>query len=318
MASEPYLIPAVPTTVRGQITLPGSKSIALRQLAIAALTDGVTTLHGVPPCDDTDAMLDCLRALGVEVSISQDRITVDGPMERTGDVQLHARMSGASTRLLIGLASLRSGTTHIDGHPSLQARTNAPLLEVLAAHGCTIQSNAGCLPLSITGPVAAPAEIVIDGSLSSQYITALLIASPAFATEPRQCIRISGTLVSRPYIDITLNEMRKRGVQAEWISDQILQVTGGDYQAGQVQVEGDATAATYFAALATLHHGDITLTNLGSNTCQGDYRFMQIMEQLGATVERNPGATRIVGPPTPAPLPDIDMTDMPDAARITC
>ena len=114
-----------------QVTLPGSKSIALRQLAIAALTNEPTYLKGVPKCDDTAAMLDCLSHLGVAIQGSHDELVLHGPMNLTDDVILDARMSGASARLLIGLAALRSGSTTIDGPASLQARTNRPLFDTL-------------------------------------------------------------------------------------------------------------------------------------------------------------------------------------------
>lgn len=313
MNGEPYLIPPVTNTVQGEITLPGSKSIALRQIAMAALSEGTTRISGIPPCDDTDAMLDCVRALGVSVSISANEVVIEGSIDRTGDVRLDARMSGASTRLLIGLAALRSGTTRIDGHPSLRVRTNTPLFKVLEEHGCTVTSADGGLPATIKGPIAPPDTLTIDGSLSSQYITALLVAAPYFATD-QQHISISGSLVSKPYIDITLNEMAKRGIDACWKSESVLEVPAGYYLPGDALVEGDATAASYFAALATLHGGDITLTNLGANTCQGDYQFMEIMQRLGARIERTYSSTRILGPEQLQPLPQIDMNPMPDAA----
>ena len=313
MTGEPFLIPPVTNTVHGEITLPGSKSIALRQIAMAALSEGATRIFGIPPCDDTDAMLDCVRALGLSVSTSATEVVIEGAMDRTSDVRLDARMSGASTRLLIGLAALRSGTTHIDGHPSLRVRTNTPLFNVLEEHGCSITSADGGLPATIKGPIAPPETLAIDGSLSSQYITALLVAAPYFANG-QQRISITGSLVSKPYIDITLNEMAKRGIEANWQSASVLQVPAGDYLSGDAVVEGDATAASYFAALATLHGGDVTLTNLGANTCQGDYQFMEIMQQLGARVERTDNTTRIVGPEHLQPLAEIDMNPMPDAA----
>ncbi len=314
-----YLIPAIERPFQASITLPGSKSIALRQLAIAAVTEGETRIRGVPPCDDADAMLDCVAKLGARVEQTGTEVVVVGPMNYDRDVVLNARMSGASTRLLLGLAALREGRTTIDGHSSLRARTNAPLLDVLAQHGCKVKSTEGCLPVTIQGPIHPPTQMHIDGSLSSQYVTALLVTAPLLAqTQGRlrhtQTIVIDGDLVSRPYIDITLNEMAKRGIQAHWVDEQTLEVTRGAYTPGSVQVEGDATAATYFAALATLHKSEVTLTNLGADSKQGDYGFLSIMEQLGATVTREADATLIRGPEQIQPLPVLDMTEMPDAA----
>lgn len=261
-------------------------------------------------------MLDCLAALGCAVETLDDGSTrVDGPMDMQSDVSLNARMSGASTRLLLGLAALRSGCTEIDGHSSLRVRTNAPLYEVLRRYGCRVDSEDGGLPVSIQGPIKIGAgqnePMIIDGSLSSQYITALLIVAPLFGGTQR--IEISGDLVSRPYIDISLNEMRKRGANASWKSRRVLEIASNPYRSGTYQVEGDATAATYFAGLATLHGAEVTLDNLGTSTRQGDYEFMQIMASLGAELEAQKNTTTIKGKGL-TPLAPIDMTEMPDAA----
>ena len=313
-ATQPFLIEKLTAPFDTDITLPGSKSIALRQLAIAALCSGSTQLTGVPECDDSAAMIDCLEALGANVTNVAGVVTVTGPIDLSNTaVHLDARMSGASTRLLLGLAALRQGDTTIDGHASLRARTNKPLLDLLSQQGCTIESDNGCLPVKISGPINPATHLSIDGSLSSQYVTALLIAAPGYRKTGNQIIEIHGEAVSRPYIDITINEMRKRGVKVKWLDDNHLEVMSAPYQAGSVAVEGDATAATYFAALATLHNSRVTITNLGQDSRQGDYAFFNIMEQLGATVERGDN-TAISGPAMLAELPKIDMQAMPDAA----
>ena len=313
--ASPFLVPKINSAFDIEITLPGSKSIALRQLAIAALCDGTTQIKGIPECDDSAAMLECLQRLGAQVTKHAEHIAITGPIDlSTRSVTLDARMSGASTRLLLGLAALREGDTQIDGHVSLRARTNQPLLDLLAAQGCVIESVDGCLPVTVRGSMRPQTVLQIDGSLSSQYITALLIAAPRYITDQPQIIEITGDLVSKPYIDITLNEMRKRGVSAQWQSERRLQVEPGAYQAGTVSVEGDATAATYFAALATLHSSRVTLTNLGVESRQGDYEFLQVMEKLGASVQRAATTTQIIGPARISELARVDMQAMPDAA----
>ena len=342
-----YLIPKIENPFNTSVVLPGSKSIALRQLAMAALCEGESTVRGVPVCDDTAAMLDCLSALGLQISKNQDgSILLNGPMDMHADVVLNARMSGASTRLLIGLAALRHGQTTIDGHPSLQARTNEPLFEVLRAHGVDVESSSGGLPATLRGPMHAKDDIHIDGSLSSQYISAILLIAPLLAKElakditensdslttpsnrpsvnppirGKVTVNIDGQLVSRPYVDITLNEMSKRGAQAQWATSDNVQtstqihITDQQYANGEYLVEGDATAATYFAALATLHNSTLTFTNLGHTTKQGDYAFLEVMQQLGAEVDRHENSTTIRGPKNIESLDAIDMTTMPDAA----
>ncbi|MDB2415881.1 3-phosphoshikimate 1-carboxyvinyltransferase [Pseudomonadales bacterium] len=316
-SSHSFAIASLSRGFEASITLPGSKSIALRQLAISALVDGVSHIKGIPACDDTDAMIDCLSALGVSIERTGNDVTVQGPMD-FGDtpVSLNPRMSGASTRLLIALAALRSGVTSIDGHPSLQIRTNQPLFEVLSRHGCEISSDEGTLPADIRGPIQVQDTLEIDGSLSSQYITALMLIAPVLAQRQgrdEQSLHITGDLVSRPYLEITRNEMDKRRVPCDWIDKKTLSIPSIEYQAGDYLVEGDASAASYFLALATLHGGTITLTNLDATSVQGDYGFCDVMEALGSTVERQ-GRTRISGPGTLSPLSVIDMQEMPDVA----
>ena len=316
-----FQIPRITQPFDTSISLPGSKSIALRQIAIAALTDGITCLQGIPQCDDADAMLECVQRLGAQVEStdgaksdqSSDSIIIRGPIDLHRDVRLDARMSGASTRLLIGLAALRNGTTHIDGHPSLQRRTNAPLLDLLRRCGCQVEGDGG-LPVTIRGPLQTQTRLEIDGSLSSQYITALLIIAPWMQQDGPVQISISGALVSRPYLDITRNEMQKRGITASWRDARTLVVEPGVYAGGTVVIEGDATAASYFAGLATIHGGRVTLDNLGRTTHQGDYAFVDVMEALGASIASDADTTTITGPHHLQSLEQVDMVSMPDAA----
>lgn len=316
-----FPIPQLRTPEPSSIELPGSKSIALRQLAISALVEGTSHLSGMPPCDDIDAMLDCLERLGVGVEQTRRNnrldLRIQGPMDRLADVHLDARMSGASTRLLIGLAALRKGTTTIDGHPSLRVRTNQPLFDTLIANGCSVVSADGGLPATIQGPLVPPPVLSVDGSISSQYITALLIASPLMlemSSREQQIIQITGQLVSKPYLDITLAEMSKRGAKVAWQGADQICVKRQGYNSADLHIEGDATAASYFLALATVHHSTVTLTNLSDNTHQGDFAFTRVMQELGAKVMCHAGTTTITGPAQLRALAPQDMTSMPDAA----
>ena len=317
MDNNQYLIPKIVKPFNVDLELPGSKSIALRQLAISALTEGTTILEGVPSCDDTEAMLECLERLGLRISQSNTTITLIGPMNLVDDVAINPRMSGASTRLLIALAALRSGETLIDGHDSLRARTNLPLVNTLQKLGCQIDSSDGHLPLAVRGPIRQTRSVSIDGSLSSQYITALLLISCGVAGDQAifEEITIEGELVSKPYIDITVTEMSKRGVSARWEGTRSISIdTTRSYEASKITIEGDATAASYGASLACIHRGQVKFTNLGSNTHQGDYRFFEVLERLGAEVTRDPTSTLISGPSRLVPFKSIDMQDMPDVA----
>ena len=317
MKSNQYLIPIIKSSFDVDIELPGSKSIALRQLAMSALTKGTSTLQGIPICDDTAAMLDCLERMGLSITQNNTTIQITGPMNLIDHVEINPRMSGASTRLLIALAALRSGKTTIDGHESLRARTNLPLLNTLEELGCQVDSFDGYLPLSIQGPIKPTTSVSIDGSLSSQYISALLLISCGLHDDQATCeeITIDGTLVSKPYVDITIDEMKKRGVKPQWENSRTIKIhRDSHYKAVNLAIEGDATAASYAASLACLHKSKVKFTNLGSNTRQGDYRFFEILEMLGAEVTRNITSTSINGPERLTSFKCIDMQTMPDVA----
>jgi len=312
--TTPYQIPPLTKKFDTQVTLPGSKSIALRQLAISALVDGKTVLSGIPECDDIDAMIECLGTLGVRIQRTKNELEISGPIDLSDKtISINTRMSGASTRILIGLAALREGVTRIDGDESLRKRTNEPLLKTLEQMGSIVKREGVGLPVEISGPVMSP-ELEIAGNISSQYVTALLLISPFLNQEESVAIKIKGDLVSKPYIDITLNEMRKRGLQVGWIGSRDLVVEPGSYSDGAYSIEGDATAASYFSALATIHNSSVNFPNLGRNTVQGDYFFFEVMEQLGAKIERAEQYTRVSGSIQLQSLGDLDMNNHPDVA----
>ncbi len=315
MQDNRYLVPKITEPFDVTIALPGSKSIALRQMAMCAMTKGKTILQGIPICDDSLAMADCLENLGLSLKINSDIMEITGPMNLDDPVILDARMSGASARLLIALAALRSGTTQIDGHESLRARTNQPLIVALQNAGCKIKSSGGHLPLLIEGPINPMSPLVIDGSISSQYVTALLVIAVGLGKPISDQIVIEGDLVSKPYIDITLNEMQKRGIRAHWEDNRTIGIdTRAGYQGKTIQVEGDATAATYAATLACIHQSTVAFTNLGNSTLQGDYQYFKILKDLGAKITSTDSGTNLTGPEQLKTLKSVDMQDMPDAA----
>lgn len=308
------LINPIKSPFQISLNLPGSKSIALRQLAISALCEESTTLQNITACEDVDTMLDCLQKLGIHlVREAETQIRLDNALNKYDEVTLNLNMSGVSTRLLLAIAALRSGLTRFDGHPSLQARTNKDLLDVLKANGISVtDTNDGYLPTLLKGPLQRLKKIQIRGNISSQYISALLLISSQLERET--IVAITGRCVSKPYIDITLNEMHRRGVESEWLTNASILIPAQKYIGGSFSVEGDASAATYFAALATIHSGSVLFSNLGQDTYQGDYKFFQIMEKMGATVNYTGSTTSIHGPDRLKGIGEIDLTDMPDAA----
>ena len=293
------------------LSLPGSKSIGLRQLAISALAQEPSVLENLHQSSDIDAMTTALGRLGVNIERADNRFNIDPTrFNSTSDVHLDLDMSGVSLRLLLAVSATRTGSTTFDGHASLRARPNQHLLEALEQLGCIVQSNGGRLPINVSGS-ATNNSVRLQTSVSSQYLTALLLASPNF---PRGIhIELIDTLTSAPYVELTLNEMMRRGVSVQREGNK-LDVKPQTYRGGNIDIEGDATAATYFAALATLHQSTVHLDNLNVNTTQGDIEFLSVCEQLGATVLKHDQGITITGPAQLNSLPEINMIDMPDAA----
>jgi 3-phosphoshikimate 1-carboxyvinyltransferase len=300
------------------VGLPGSKSLTLRDCAIAALADGVSTIRFPGECDDYWRMKDCLRRLGIAVDDSESevvRITGQAGSFARGPIELFTGQSAVSTRLLLAIAALRPDLTVIDGHVSMQARPNKPLVDALADLGARLESTRdGYLPTRVTGSQALRGPVQVPSDISSQYLTSLLIIAPLLPEG--LTIEVAGKLTSKPYVDLTLDEMAKFGVQVDNRDYGELHVAHQPYRARELGVEGDASAASYFAALATLHGSQVALENLGTATRQGDYAFLTLCEKLGATVRRSEHRTEITGPQQGLGTfsGDVDMTSMPDVA----
>lgn len=313
-AAPPRRIERVPGPFDVAITLPGSKSIALRHILMSMLAEAPTSLDGVPRCEDMDAMFDAVRRLGGHVRRQGDAAHLRPPATvADGTVSLDLGMSGVSLRLLLAHAALRAATTRFTGHAQLHRRPNAGLLAALERLGCQVDAAAGGhLPIAVTGPRCPAAHTAVDTSVTSQYLTSLLLSAPALPNG--LVVHLEGKRASASYIDVTRSEMARRGVAVTALSETALRVPRANYTGGRVAIEGDASAATYHAALATLHAGRATFTNLGAATTQGDFGFLALCERAGATVERGAGTTTVRGPTRLRPLGHADMSDMPDAA----
>ncbi|MFF2019510.1 3-phosphoshikimate 1-carboxyvinyltransferase [Paenibacillus sp. NPDC058177] len=301
-----------------EMNLPGSKSITLRNLILASLADGRSEIKMPGICDDTYRMKDSLQRLGIRIEEVDTQIwNVYGNNGEfiDDDVELDIGMSGTSTRFLIAYSILRQATTTLDGHESLRARPNKYLTDALQSIGVSISaSRDGYLPVSIKGSSVYPKNITLRGDKSSQYFSAMMqIAS---ALPQGLIIEVEGELVSKPYIDITINEMNKFGLVVENNNYEKFSVSNQTYQGIQLTVEGDASAASYFSSLATLHGGKVIIKNLGTSTKQGDFNFFKVCELLGARVTYAENETIIQGSIDGRlnPLNEIDMEMMPDVA----
>lgn len=294
------------------LVLPGSKSIALRHVLMSTLAREPTRLDGVPRCDDVDAMLDCAGRLGASVTRDGKNATLRPAAESCGAVQLDLGMSGVSLRLLLAHAALRPTRTTFTGHAQLHHRPNRDLLRTLEEIGCTVESAAGFLPISVTGPASPAPEATLRTDVTSQYLTGLLLSAPGFPNGLK--LRLEGERASASYIGVTETEMARRGAAVRWVDEATVFVPPGQYRGGSVVIEGDASAATYHMALATLHRGTVSFENLGSDTHQGEFAFAEVCERAGARIDRGPTSVRISGPGQLKPLGSVDFSNMPDAA----
>ena len=306
------------TALSGDVRLPGSKSISNRALLLAAMAEGNTRLVNLLHGDDTRVMLDALAALGIDITPDGDDLVIDGvsgPLVTDGRrAQLHLGLAGTAFRPLTAALTLGNGEFELDGVPRMRERPIAPLVDALAALGADIEytASAGYPPLRVRGRGLDGGDVAIDGSLSSQFVTSLLLAAP-LARGPVN-VRVEGELVSKPYVDITLHLMRRFGVDVEVQAGyRHFRVPAGGYRSpGSYLVEGDASSATYFLAAGAIRGGGVRVHGIGTDSIQGDLAFADVLQAMGAQVTRH--ARMIESAPGGLRGIQADLNHIPDAA----
>ncbi|MCV9879928.1 3-phosphoshikimate 1-carboxyvinyltransferase [Brenneria izbisi] len=304
--------------VNGTLNLPGSKSVSNRALLLAALSEGTTRLTNLLDSDDVRHMLNALQALGVNYQLSADRTECEitglgGALKAAQPIELFLGNAGTAMRPLAAALCLSDGDIVLTGEPRMKERPIGHLVDALRLGGAKIDylEQENYPPLRLRGGFQG-GEISVDGSVSSQFLTALLMAAPLAAQDTQ--ITIRGELVSRPYIDITLHMMKTFGVDVRNENYQRFFVIGRQqYRApGEYLVEGDASSASYFLAAAAIKGGTVRVTGVGRNSVQGDIRFADVLEKMGAHIrwgddyiECQRGELHAI---------DMDMNHIPDAA----
>ncbi len=299
------------------VSVPGSKSLTNRSLPVAALAEGESKIDGVLFSDDTAAMIEALRVLGIdlEVDATGDRVRVHGCAGRipSAAADVDARASGTVGRFLPAIAALGRGEFTIDGTARLRERPMSPLIAALGQLGASIDSigtRPAALPLKMTANGLAGGSAAMPGTESSQFISALLIAAPYMHDGLR--LGIDGDLVSRPYVDMTVEVMKAFGVNVERDGYRRFVVAPGQkYTASAYAVEPDASAASYFFAAAAICGGRATVDGLGSNSLQGDLHFVDLLESMGARVVRDERHTTVIGTGSLHGI-EADMADISD------
>jgi len=303
LAVEPLHIVAGGSSFRMTVPIPGSKSITNRALVCAALADGPSVLTGVLASDDTDAMVEGLRAFGIGVDAgpegAADQLTVWGCLGRLPNSTAHidARMSGTTSRFLLPVSALATGPVVVDGSPSLRARPMADGIAALQQMGLLVRSENGHLPVTVQrdpDESFEPGRVTVRGDVSSQFLSGLLLVAPCLPYGLE--IEVDGLLQSVPYVDMTVAVMASFGALVDIGDDHrsfSVQPTG--YQHRSYGIEPDASAASYFFAAAALCGGTVTVDGLGTDSLQGDAGFCGVLERCGAAVECSATSTTVTG-----------------------
>ncbi|QTL38677.1 3-phosphoshikimate 1-carboxyvinyltransferase [Xenorhabdus budapestensis] len=276
--------------INGTINLPGSKSVSNRALLLAALAKGTTYLTNLLDSDDIRYMLNALTKLGISYRLSDDRTAcevdgIGGIITGKNGLELFLGNAGTAMRPLAAALCLGHNDIILTGEPRMKERPIGHLVDSLRQGGAQIDylEQENYPPLRIKGSFSG-GKVVVDGSVSSQFLTALLMAAPLALNDTE--IHIQGDLVSKPYINITLALMNSFGVAVENDQYQVFRVKGQQqYQSpGHYLVEGDASSASYFLAAAAIKGGTVRVTGIGKNSLQGDTKFANVLEKMGATI----------------------------------
>ncbi|MDT0581411.1 MULTISPECIES: 3-phosphoshikimate 1-carboxyvinyltransferase [Alteromonadaceae] len=305
--------------VAGEVNVPGSKSLSNRALLLAAVSTGTTTLTNLLDSDDIRHMLNALSALGVQFDLSPDKTkcTVQGMGGRFScekELSLFLGNAGTAMRPLCAALAFSDVNVELTGEPRMEERPIGDLVDPLIASGAhiTYLKETGFPPLKIQGQAIDASRLEVDGTVSSQFLTALLMAAPLLTNDLE--IVIKGELVSKPYIDITLKTMQAFGVSVDNNEYKSFHISAdAQYQSpGEFLVEGDASSASYFLAAAAIKGGTVKVTGVGKASIQGDVAFADVLEKMGAIVEWGDDFIQVTGAPLNAV--DMDMNHIPDAA----
>jgi 3-phosphoshikimate 1-carboxyvinyltransferase len=296
----------------GTVRLPGSKSISNRVLLLAALAQGETEIGGLLDADDTKVMREALSNLGV--SFSGSTVTGAGGAFPVRKADLFLGNAGTAFRPLTAALAFCGGEYALSGVPRMHERPIADLVDALRAMGARIDylRTDGFPPLALHPSKLKSENVKVRGDVSSQFLTALLMALPLSGKKSR--IEVQGELISKPYVEITLNVMKRFGVEVSRTGWRYFDVPSGAYRSpGKISVEGDASSASYFLAAGAIGGGPLRVEGVGRDSIQGDVRFTEVLERMGANVSfgenfiEASGGQRLKGF-------DLDFNHIPDAA----
>jgi 3-phosphoshikimate 1-carboxyvinyltransferase len=298
-----------------RVRVPGSRSIANRALVCAALAGGASRLYGIGESDDTAAMREGLRALGVRVEVAPDAWTVNGCAGRLPGrgAQVDARASGTTARFLTAAATLAAGPTTIDGSARMRQRPIEDLAAALRALGAPVEvlGRGGCPPLQVAGGGLPGGRARVDARRSSQYVSGILLAAPCAARDV-ELEFVEGAAVSRAFLELTADVMAGFGASLD-LGPGGARVRAGLYGARDYAVEPDAQSAIYPLAAAAIAGGCVRVEGLPPDSRQTDLRVLDVFERMGCRVARLREGIELHGPVGALRAVDVDMNEIPDA-----
>jgi len=294
--------------VRASVPVPGSKSVANRALVCAALANGESLLRGLPGGDDTDAMIDGLRRLGVGVeSVAPDEWRVRGA-EILGGVEIDARLAGTTSRFLTAVAALGERVTTVSGDEALRRRPMGELHRALRALGANVVSDDGRLPVSVSRGDLVGGVVDMAGDVSSQFVSALMMVAPLLPNGLE--IRLTSPLVSRPYVAMTAAVMSTFGAEGIGVSESRISIESSGYRAVDTTIEPDASSASYPLAAAAITGGRVRVPGLTRQSWQGDVAIVDILGSMGCRISFDDGGAEVEGRELHGI--EIDMADVSD------
>jgi 3-phosphoshikimate 1-carboxyvinyltransferase len=297
----------------GTVRLPGSKSISNRVLLLAALARGETEIGGLLDADDTRVMRTALSSLGI--AFSGRKIEGAGGPFPVKKAELFLGNAGTALRPLTAALAFSAGDYRLSGVPRMHERPIGDLVDALRRIGARVDylGREGFPPLAVHPAAIRAGAVEVRGDVSSQFLTALLMALPLSGVPSR--IAVEGELVSKPYVEITLNVMRRFGLDVRREGWRAFHVPGATYQSpGRILVEGDASSASYFLAAGALGGGPVRVEGVGRDSIQGDLHFTEVLERMGARVSLLEDAVEVSNPERALKPIDLDLNHIPDAA----
>jgi 3-phosphoshikimate 1-carboxyvinyltransferase len=294
------------------LNVPPSKSYTNRALICAGLAEGMSVLHNPSSSDDTEYLIQALIEFGIQIKKKETTLFVYGTGGKLHCPNKHIFVGNAGTtlRFLTTIASLVKGETVIDGDAQMQQRPIQDLLDALHSAGVHSESANGFPPIKIYGGNLFGGEFRMNATVSSQFLSSLLLCAP-YARHPIT-IKIDGKISSRPYVNMTIDVMKKFGVSIELPNESVFKITNTQqYQPREYEIENDASSATYFFAAAAITQSEITVNNISEFSHQGDIAFLRVLRQMGCIIKKKKSGITVIGKPLQGIT--VDMNGMLDA-----